>query len=42
LLVRRITPKGVAELDPDPLVRKLCDFAKNDKDYLVRTGVFVV
>ncbi len=41
LLVRRITPKRVAELDPDPLVQKLCEFAKTDKDYLVRTGGFV-
>jgi hypothetical protein len=42
LLVRRMTSKGVAELDPDPLVQKLCEFAKTDKDYLIRTGGFVV
>jgi hypothetical protein len=41
LLVRRITPKKVAELDPEPLVRKLCTFAKTDKDYIVRTGGLV-
>jgi hypothetical protein len=41
LLVRRVNRKKVAELDPEPLVQKLCAFAKTDKDYLVRTGGFV-
>lgn len=41
LLVRRINAKKIAELDPEPLVQKLCAFAKNDRDYIVRAGGFV-
>jgi hypothetical protein len=41
LLVRQFGPNKVPVLDPEPLVRRLSAFAKNDPDYLVRTGGFV-
>jgi len=41
LLTRQVGPNKVQVLDPDPLVRRLSELAKDDPDYLVRTGGLV-
>jgi helix-turn-helix protein len=41
LLVRQMGQNKMRVLDPDPLVHRLSELAKNDRDYLVRTGGFV-
>jgi DNA-binding MarR family transcriptional regulator len=37
LLVRTVGENNRPELDPEPLVTRLCDLAKNDTNYLIRT-----
>jgi DNA-binding MarR family transcriptional regulator len=41
LLEKTKSPDGDSVLDPTPLVRRLRELVKTDKDYLVRTGGLV-
>jgi hypothetical protein len=41
LLVKEKGPEGETCLDPTPLVKRLGELAKTDKDYLVRSGGLV-
>ncbi len=41
LVQRQKGPKNVMVLDPDPLVKRLCELAKNDLDYIHRKGRYV-